>query len=126
MNHFVESTLPLIGFGLAGILLMVFSKINDLNHRPENDLLSFNQVLSKFFRKEWASYGASVTMVCIAAFSHDEWIKWFVKGGKLESVVEVPLGVKLCMTLFGMVGHYFLYKFLLGKLDKPIVKPSDN
>lgn len=117
MNHFVTETLPLITFGLAGILLIIFSKINDLNHKPENDALSFGQTMQKFFRKEWASYAASITLVCIAASSHDEWIGWFTTG-KLSNVVEVPLGVKLCMTLFGMVGHYAIYKFLLGKLDK--------
>ena len=92
MSQFAASTLPLILFGLAGILFMVFSKVNDLNHKPENEFLTWRQVLSKFFRKEWAAYGASITLVCIGAASHDEWIGWFKEGGKLENVVEVPLG----------------------------------
>lgn len=118
MSHFIHETLPLIEFGVGGIALMMFSKINDLNHKPENDLLTFGQTMNKFFKKEWASYFASITLVIIAAATHDEWIVWFRPGGKLENVTEVPLGVKLCMTLFGMIGHYILYKFLLGKLDK--------
>lgn len=117
MNHFIAETLPLFGFGIAGILLMMFTKINDLNHKPENDLLSFSQTMKQFFRKEWASYGASVTLVGIASFTHDEWLVWFTSG-KASAVIDVPLGVKLAMAFFGMAGHYFLYKFWLGKLDK--------
>ena len=117
MNHFIQETLPLILFGLSGILFMVFTKINDLNHKPENDALTFKQTMKKFFRKEWASYGASVTLVFIASCTHDEWMVWFTTG-KLSKIVEVPLGVKLAMVAFGMVGHYLLYKFWLGKLDK--------
>jgi hypothetical protein len=118
MSHFIQETLPLLLFGLAGVFLMVFVKINDLNHLPENDLLTWRQTVSKFFRKEWASYGVSITIVCITSFSHEEWILWFKDGGKLASIVDVPLGAKLAMSLFGAVGHYLLYKFWLGKLDK--------
>lgn len=117
MSHFVSETLPLISFGLAGILLIIFKKINDLNKKPENDLLTFSQTMQKFFRKEWASYGMSITLILICAFTHDEWIRWFEAGGKLEQVAEVPLGVKLCMTMFGFSSQYICY-FILGKLDK--------
>jgi hypothetical protein len=123
MSHLISETLPLIGFGLAGILFMVFTKINDLNKKPENDLLSFNQVMSKFFRKEWAAYGASVTLVFITAFSHDEWITIFAPDGKLGKIVEVPFGVKLGMVFWGAVGHYVLYKFWLGKMEKQSNQP---
>jgi hypothetical protein len=118
MHHFATETLPLIAFGILGIMVMIFVKINDLNHKPENDLLNFNDVLRKFFRKEWASYAVSITIVIIASFTHDEWMVWFKEGGKLNSIVDVPLGVKLCMALFGAVGHHLMYKFWLGKLDK--------
>lgn len=117
MQHFIKETLPLILFGLSGIVFMIFTKVNDLNHKPENDALNFRQTLKKFFRKEWASYGASVTLVFIAAFSHDEWLLWFTTG-KLSTIIEVPLGIKLAMACFGAMGHYLLYKFWLGKLDK--------
>lgn len=118
MNHFINDTLPLILFGLSGILIMVLVKINDLNHKPETDGKSFSQVMSLFFKKEWASYCASLVIVLLTSFSHDEWLKWFEDGGKLASVAYVPIGVKLGMAGFGMLGHYFLYKFVLGKLDK--------
>lgn len=119
MSHFITETVPLIGFGSLGILFMVFSKINDLNKKPENDALTFNQTMSKFFKKEWAAYGASFTTVLIAAFTYDEWLQWFdPEDGKLSKLAEVPIGVKLGMVLFGMVGHYLIYKFVLGKLDK--------
>lgn len=118
MNHFITETLPLVGFGMLGIIFMVFSKVNDLNQQPENDALNYKQVLYKFFRKEWASYGASVTLVFMASLTHDEWLTWFSPEGKLSKLVEVPIGVKIGMTLFGMVGHYFIYKFWLGKMGK--------
>jgi len=118
MSHFITETLPLVGFGCLGILFMVFSKINDINKKPENDQWTFNQTMKYFFRKEWASYGASITTVFIAAFTHDEWLVWFSPDGKLSTLAEVPIGVKLGMVVFGMVGHYLLYKFVLGKLDK--------
>lgn len=118
MSHFLTETLPLIGFGSLGILFMVFSKINDLNKKPENELLTFNQTMNKFFKKEWAAYGASFTTVLIASMTHDEWLVWFSPEGKLGKLSEVPIGVKLGMVCFGMIGHYILYKFVLGKLDK--------
>lgn len=112
MNHFIHQTLPLIEFGLGGILLMILVKVNDLNHLPENDLLTWRQVISKFFRKEWASYFASITLVVISACSHDEWLIWFTSGKLSELTSGIPLGVKLAMTLWGMIGHYLLYKWL--------------
>jgi hypothetical protein len=118
MSNFISETLPLIGFGSLGILFMVFSKVNDLNNKPENDGLNFKNVLSKFFKKEWAAYGASFTTVLIAAFTHEEWLVWFQPEGKLSSLATVPVGVKIGMVLFGMVGHYLIYKFVLGKMDK--------
>jgi hypothetical protein len=118
MSHFLTETLPLIGFGSLGILFMVFSKVNDLNHKPENDLIDFKQVMRKFLTKEWAAYGASFTTVLIASMTHDEWLIWFSPDGKLSKLAEVPIGVKLGMVAFGMVGHWVLYKFVLGKLDK--------
>lgn len=118
MSHFITETLPLIGFGSLGILFMIFSKVNDINKKPENDLFNFKQILAIFFKREWAAYGASFTTVVIAAMTHDEWLIWFSPEGKLSKLSEVPIGVKLGMVCFGMVGHYILYKFILGKLDK--------
>lgn len=118
MQHFLTETFPLLLFGFGGIVFMMFVKINDLNKKPENDSLTFKQTMEKFFKKEWASYGASATLVLITAFAHDEWIVWFAPGGKLGKLVEVPLGIKLGMVLWGAIGHYLLYKFWLGKLEK--------
>lgn len=118
MSHFLNETAPLFGYGFLGIVFMIFSKVNDLNKKPENDALDFWGVMSKFFKKEWAAYGASLTIVLIASLTHDEWIVWFSADGKLGQLVEVPLGAKLGMVLYGMVGHYFLYKYWLGKMDK--------
>ena len=119
MTHFFSDTLPLIGFGLSGILIMILTKINDLNHKPENNDKNFKDIMSQFFKKEWAAYGASVTVVVLASLTHDEWLPMFSEGGKLSGFIEnVPIGVKVGMIFFGMVGHYFLYKFWLGKMDK--------
>ena len=117
MNHFIAETLPLFGFGLAGILIMLFTKINDLNHKLENEALSFNQTMTKFFRREWASYCVSLLIVGAASCSHDEWLP-LLTSGKASAIIDVTLGVKMGMLFFGMMGHYFLYKFFLGKLDK--------
>jgi hypothetical protein len=119
MNHFLNETLPLLLFGCGGILIMILAKINDLNHKPESDGLNFWDVLRKFFAKEWASYAASFVVVLVTASSHDEWLQWFAPDGKLSKLAEVPLGIKLGMVMFGMVGHWLLYKFVLGKMDKP-------
>lgn len=117
-HHFLSETLPLIVFGLAGIMVMILVKINDINHRPETDNLNYGDVLKIFFKKEWASYAVSILLVLITAYTHDEWIIWFTSG-KLSSVVgDVPIGVKLAMVLWGMIGHYLLYKYVLGKLEK--------
>ena len=115
MHHFISETLPLVGYGLLGIFFMVFSKINDLNHRPENDLLTFKQTMYKFFRKEWASYGASIILVLIASLTHDEWLVWFSPEGKLGKLAEVPIGIKIGMVVFGMVGHFVIYKYVSEK-----------
>lgn len=119
MNHFLTDTLPLIGFGLGGIILMMFIKINDLNQKPENNDKNFADVMRLFFRREWAAYGASVTLVVLTSLTHEEWLPWFADGGKLSGLVEnVPLGAKVGMIMWGMMGHYLLYKFWLGKMDK--------
>lgn len=104
--HFITETLPLIGFGALGILLSMFIKINDIN--KANDNYTFNQVIGMFFHKEWASYGASFTVVLIAAFTHDEWLK-----------NDQFMGyVKLSAVAFGFLGQHLLYKFWLGKMEK--------
>jgi hypothetical protein len=116
MNHFITDTLPLIVFGLTGVMITILIKINELNHRPENDAVTFQQILRKFFHREWAAYGTSVLVVLATAFSHDEWLVWFSTGGRLN--IGVPIGIKIAMIAWGMLGQWLLYKFVFGKIDK--------
>ena len=119
MSHFLIETLPLFGFGFSGVLIMAFIKMNDINNR--NESYTFKIVFHKFMSREWPSYGLSILVVLIASLTHDEWLKWFTTG-KLKDIIEVPVGVKIAMILFGIVGQYFIYK-KFGKLAKPL---ADN
>lgn len=116
MNHFLTETLPLFGYGFLGVMIMALVKMNDINKM--NDQYTFKIVVNKFLSREWPSYSLSLVIVLVTCLTHDEWIVWFQDGGKLANVADVPLGVKLAMVLWGIVGQYFLYK-VLGKMKTP-------
>lgn len=115
MSHFITDTLPMIGFGIAGILVMAFIKMNDINNR--NESYTFGIVWNLFLRREWPSYGLSIIVVFITAFTHDEWIVWFT-GEKIK--IDVPIGVKLGMVVWGAFGQYLIYK-RFGKMAKQVI-----
>ncbi len=116
MHHFLTETLPLFGFGILGILIITFVKMNDINQM--NDNYTFKIVVTKFLSREWPSYCLSILIVFVTCLTHDEWLQWFADGGPLQKVAEVPIGVKLAMVLWGIAGQYFLYK-VLGKMKTP-------
>lgn len=116
MSHFLTETLPLFGFGFLGVLIMALVKMNDINKM--NDQYTFKIVVNKFLSREWPSYVLSIVIVFATCTTHEEWLVWFKDGGALSKVAEVPIGVKLAMILWGVVGQYFLYK-MLGKMKTP-------
>lgn len=100
----------------CGILTNALAKINNINKvTPEE--ISFWQVIRKFARKEWPSYGMSLIATGIVSFSFvfmkqfqkidneeiSRWAKW------------IPLAV-LILYLFGIVVMYVLYK-ILGRIQ---------
>ena len=113
MQHFINCTLPLFGFGFLGILIMAFIKMNDISKR--SDTYTFGNVFPRFIRREWPSYGLSLIVILITALTHDEWINIFVQ--KFSESFGIPVGIHLAMVLWGLAGQYLIYK-KLGKLAK--------
>lgn len=115
-NEFFHAA-SLFGFGFLGVLIMAFVKMNDLNKRSETT--TFKSVLSEFIRREWPSYGLSLSIILTTALTHDEWLKIF-KSGKIPGgdFFDVVGGyVKLSMVAWGAIGQYLIYKWL-GKMNK--------
>lgn len=101
---------------LAGVLTNVLARVNGINQQsPENIL--WNTILSKFFKKEWASYGMSVIFTGITAYSFvfmkqfnnpnnaeiSKWAKW------------IPLAV-IFFYFFGVLNQWIFYK-ILGRIQ---------
>lgn len=115
--HLFES-LQLFGFGLLGIVLIAFIKMNDINKNSADH--TFGTVFTQFVKTEWPSYGLSLTVILITCLTHDEWTALF-KSGHLPAGVEfydyIGGYVKLSMVAWGAVGQYLIYKWL-GKMGK--------
>jgi hypothetical protein len=116
MQHFLIDTLPLFGFGFLGILIMAFIKMKDISDM--NETYNFKMAVDKFMSREWPSYGLALVIIFTTALTHDEWLVWFERNGRLASLSEVPLGVKLSMVFWGCLGQYFIYK-KIGKMKTP-------
>jgi hypothetical protein len=109
--------LQIIGTGLLGVFLAMFFKMQDITNANEN--LDFKQVASLFFKKCWASYGASITTVLLYAITRDNWIELFVKPSESQSMISKILGMVMLMgALVGFLAQYGAYRFLLPKVDK--------
>ncbi|MBL7737577.1 MAG: hypothetical protein JNK14_00025 [Chitinophagaceae bacterium] len=118
MNHFVDQTLPLFGFGFIGILIMAFVKMNDINQMNEN--YTFSIAFHKFISREWPSYGLAIVVVFATALTHEEWMR-LLKSGKLsiDQTISIIGGyLKLSMIAWGALGQYFIYK-RFGKMKTP-------
>jgi len=109
--------LQIIGTGLLGVFLAMFFKMQDITNANEN--LDFKQVAGLFFKKCWASYGASITTVLLYAITRDNWIELFVKPSESQSMISKILGMVMLMgALVGFLAQYGAYRFLLPKVDK--------
>ena len=109
--------LQIIGTGLLGVFLAMFFKMQDITNANEN--LDFKQVAALFFKKCWASYGASITTVLLYAITRNNWIELFVKPSESHSIVDKILGmVTLMGAAVGFLAQYGAYRFLLPKVDK--------
>lgn len=109
--------LQIIGTGLLGVFLAMFFKMQDITNANEN--LDFKQVSYLFFKKCWASYGASVTTVLLYAITRNNWIELFVKPEESDSILNKVLGMVMLMgALVGFLAQYGAYRFLLPKVDK--------
>lgn len=102
---------------LMGVLTHVLAKINKINHDTP-DHIPFRQVVSKFFSKEWASYGMSIIFTGIIAYSF-----YFMKRFENISNQEItywskwiPLAV-IFLYFFGVLNQWFFY-WILGRIEK--------
>lgn len=116
MNEFLE-ILKITGTGLLGVFLAMFFKMQDITNA--NDNLNLKQVAALFFRKCWASYGASITTVLLYAITHENWIELFTGEKESHSIVTKIMGMVMLMgALVGFLAQYGAYRYLLPKVDK--------
>lgn len=117
----------------AGILTTILADINKINH-DSPDSIPLSQVVSKFFKKEWAAYGMSVIFTGIVAFSF-QYMKQFDNSNN-EEISKwgkwIPLAV-IILYFFGVVNQWAFYKVLgriktNGKVDVDLLKnkPDNN
>jgi len=104
------------GIMIAGIITHILAKINDINHNSPPEIKWWD-ILKKFFRKEWASYGLSVIFTAIIAYSFQymkqfdhpdneeisRWAKW------------IPLAV-IILYFIGVVNQWLFY-LILGRIQ---------
>lgn len=121
------SFLAMWGIMLAGVLTHILAKVNYINHQSPSEIL-WSDILKKFFRKEWASYGMSLILTAVIAYSFvfmkqfnnpnnaelSKWAKW------------IPLAV-LFFYFLGVLNQWAFYKVLgriqgKGQLDIDILK----
>jgi hypothetical protein len=120
MNE-TKEILQIIGCGLLGIFLAMFFKMQDITNANEN--LNFKQVAALFFKKCWASYGASITTVLIYAITHENWATLFTGENESasHSLISRLIGMVMLMGVFiGFLAQYGAYRFLLPKIDKAL------
>ena len=113
MHSHLAHSLPLFGFGLFGVLIMAFVKMNDINKLSDNHTFRF--VFNKFWQREWPSYGLSIIIIGATALTHEEWVGYFTS--TVKEKFGMPLGVNLSMISWGFIGQYVVYK-ILGKMTK--------
>lgn len=99
-----------------GILTHILAKVNGINHKSPPDIL-WTDILRKFFQKEWASYGMSLIITCIVAYTF-VYIKQFehptiaeVRAASKWVILAVPV-----LYLFGVLNQWAFY-WLLGRIQ---------
>lgn len=118
---------------LAGVLTHILAKVNSINHKTD-DNIKWDDVLKKFFQKEWASYGMSLIFTCVIAYSF-----YYMKQFEIPDNEEIsrwakwlPLAV-IALYFIGVINQWVFYWILgriqsKGQVDIDILKnkPSDN
>lgn len=115
MKHLEQITLPLFGYGVLGILIMAFAKMIEINSSSKDH--SFKGVFKKFITKDWPAYGMSILIMIGLVLTHDEWMSLKdsendAVDGKIKALAGMP---KLFMIFSGMILHWAIYKYWLGK-----------
>lgn len=105
-----------IGSGMLGISFVMFIKMQEIC--DANDNLNMRQVATLFFKKCWASYGASFTVVVFYAITYENWIKLFTDVKNPTSTMsQVMSMIMLVSGGIGALVQYGAYKILLKRLD---------
>lgn len=112
---------------LAGVLTVMLAKINNINQNSPDEIMWWD-ILKKFFRKEWASYGMSAIITAIIAYSF-VYMKQFQKIDNAEITKWakwIPLGV-LILYLLGCLNLWIFYRVMgriqsKGDIDLNILK----
>lgn len=116
---------------LCGILTHILAKVNGINHKSPADIL-WTDILRKFFAKEWASYGMSLIITCIVAYSF-VYVKRFehptiaeVREASKWVILAVPI-----LYIFGVLNQWAFYWLLgriqsKGKVDIDILKENQQ
>lgn len=114
-----------------GILTHILAKVNSINHKSPPNIL-WTVILQKFFQKEWASYGMSLIITGIVAYSFI-YMKQFehptiaeVKEASKWVILAVPI-----LYLFGVLNQWAFYWLLgriqsKGKVDIDILKENQQ
>jgi hypothetical protein len=116
MHNELSEIVGIIGCGGLGISAAMFLKMQDITNA--NDNLNFKQVAALYFKKAWASYGASLTVVVLYSVTHENWIEIFTGEKDSHSIVQKITGMVMIMgALVGFVMQYGYYRFFLKKAD---------
>lgn len=116
---------------LAGVATHVLAKIKMIvDGTPDN--IKWKDVVSKFFSKEWPSYGMSLIFTCILSYSFI-FMKRFEKVDSEEISYWarwIPLSV-IILYFVGVVNQWLFYMILgrirsKGKVDMDLLKDKNQ
>lgn len=101
---------------LAGVLTVMLAKINNINQKSPDEILWWD-ILKKFFRKEWASYGMSFIITAIIAYSF-VYMKQFQKIDNAE-ITKWAKWIPLAVIILYLIGCLCLWGFyrILGRIQ---------
>jgi len=106
----------IIGSGMLGISFVMFIKMQEIC--DANDKLNMGQVVGLFFKKCWASYGASLTAVIFYSITHNNWVSLLTDSKNPTSTTSKVMTMTILMgALVGALVQYGAYRILLKRLD---------
>lgn len=101
----------------AGVITNFLAKVNEVNQKSADEILWYD-ILRKFIRKEWASYGMSIIFTGIIAYSF-EFMKQFDNASNAEIskwAKWIPLAV-IALYFIGVLNQWVFYK-ILGRIER--------